>query len=84
MTILFALLILPPSMYGFTGKFVEFIRVFSGESEGLFAITPMVNYILASIGFFLLLIWATVNGMFHDVEQPKITMLEHDRMIDEA
>jgi hypothetical protein len=25
-----------------------------------------------------------VNGMFHDVERPKVALLEHEQMLDEA
>ncbi len=83
-TLLFAILILTPSMLGFAAKFVEFVKVFEGESEGLFAITPMVNYLLASLGFLCMLVWATINGMFHDLEKPKETMLDREHMLDEA
>jgi hypothetical protein len=41
-----------------------------------------VNYLLAGIGFLCLLGWATLNGMFHDVEQPKRTMLENEERLD--
>ena len=81
-TLIFAVLILTPSMLGFAAKFVEFIHTFQGETEGAFAITPMVNYLLASLGFFCLLVWATLNGMFHDIEKPKQTMLDNDAALD--
>lgn len=81
-TLLFAVPILVFSGLGFAAKFVEFIHTFQGESEGAFAITPMVNYLLASGGFFCLLVWATMNGMFHDIEEPKQTMLENDSILD--
>ena len=79
---LLAVLILIPSMYGFVGKFVEFVHVFRGDPSGIFAITPIVNYLCASLGFFCLLIWATRNGMFHEVEQPKYDMLDRERELD--
>ena len=81
-TIIFAVPILIFSGLGFAAKFLEFIRTFQGESEGVFAITPMVNYLLASGGFLCLLAWAIMNGMFHDIEQPKHTMLENDAALD--
>ena len=83
-TILFAVPILLFSGIGFVAKFIEFVHTFRGEydGEGAFAITPMVNYLLASAGFFCLLIWAAINGMFHDIEQPKNTMLENDAALD--
>ena len=82
-TLIFALLILTPSMIGFVMKFVEFIHTFRDESAGAFAITPMVNYLLASLGFLFLLLWAAVNGMFHDMEKPKRIMLQQELMLDE-
>ena len=82
MTILFAVPILLFSGWGFVAKFIEFVHTFQGESDGAFAITPMVNYLLASSGFFCLLVWATINGMFHDIEKPKMTMLEDDAALD--
>ncbi len=83
-TALFAVLILVPSMMGFVAKFVEFVNTFRGEADGAFAITPMVNYLLASLGFLCMLVWATYNGMFHDMEAPKYAMLEHEQQLDEA
>ena len=81
-TIFFAVPILVFSGLGFAAKFIEFIHTFQSESDGAFAITPMVNYLLASAGFFCLLVWATFNGMFHDIEKPKHTMLENDSALD--
>lgn len=78
-----AILILTPSMLGFAAKFVEFIHTFQGDAEGVFAITPMLNYLLASGGFFCMLIWAIANGMFHDMERPKHSMLEIEAQLDE-
>ena len=82
-TLGFALLILTPSMVGFVMKFAEFIHTFRGDSQGAFAITPMVNYLLASLGFLCLLLWAAINGMFHDMEKPKRIMLQQEMMLDE-
>jgi hypothetical protein len=81
-TFLFALLILVPSGYGFTRKFLELIALTRGDVDGVFAITPVVNYLLASIGFFFLFCWAIFNGMFGDIEGPKRRMLETERMLD--
>jgi len=74
--LLMAIGILVPSMLGFVAKFLEFVHTFRSEADGAFAVTPILNYLLASIGFFCMLIWAAVNGMFHDIEQPKHRMLE--------
>lgn len=83
-TILLAFLILLPSMYGFVGKFIEFIHVFRGVPGGQFAVAPMLNYLLASAGFFMLLLWAAANGMFTNIEQPKFVMLENEARLDAA
>jgi nitrogen fixation-related uncharacterized protein len=83
-TILLAIAILIPSMYGFIGKFYELCQVLRGEADGAFAVAPMLNYLLASGGFLLLLLWATMNGMFHDIEGPKHSLLERERRLDSA
>ena len=76
--------ILLPSLYGFGSKFVEFVALASGEVDGAFAIAPVVNYLLASLGFLCLFGWAAYNGMFHDIERPKVQMLENERRLDES
>ena len=81
-TIGLAVLILIPSMYGFVGKFVELVRVFRGEPGGAFAVAPILNYLLASLGFLCLLLWATSRGMFHDLERPKHQMLQNEEILD--
>jgi hypothetical protein len=81
-TIAMAVLILIPSMYGFVGKFVEFVHIYRGSSGGEFAVAPIMNYLLASAGFFCMLLWASWNGMFRDVEQPKVDFLENERLLD--
>lgn len=83
-TVILAILILLPSMYGFVGKFIEFVHVFRGVPGGQFAVAPMLNYLLASMGFFMLLLWAATNGMFNNIEQPKYTMLENEARLDNA
>jgi len=83
-TSIFAAVVLAPSLYGFAGKFAEFIHIYQGYSDGVFAITPILNYLLASLGFFFLFLWAMFQGMFHDIEQPKLTMLELNDRLDLA
>ncbi len=82
-TIVFAVVILVPSMLGFIGKFIEFTAVFRGEGDGAFAVTPIVNYLLATTGFFCLFGWAVVHGMFSQIEAPKQKMLETEAMLDD-
>ena len=81
-TLILALVILIPSLFGFGSKFAELVSVFRGEADGAFAVTPILNYLLASAGFLLLFCWAIANGMFHDIEKPKITMLDNERRLD--
>ena len=81
-TIAMAVLILIPSLYGFAGKFIEFVHIYRGASGGEFAVAPIMNYLLASAGFFCMLLWAAWNGMFRDVEQPKIDFLENEQLLD--
>lgn len=78
-----AVAVLVPSLLGFGTKFLEFVTLFRGDAEGAFAISPILNYLLASFGFLLLFGWAALGGMFHDIEQPKYTMLENEARLDE-
>jgi hypothetical protein len=81
-TVALAILILLPSMYGFVGKFIEFIHVFRETPGGQFAVAPILNYLLATMGFFMMLLWASANGMFSDMERPKYTFLENEDRLD--
>ncbi len=83
LTIFLALIILLPSFYGFGTKLLEFIALLGQDEDGAFALMPVVNYLLASIGFFLMFAWATLGGMFSDVERPKYTMLEQEQLLNE-
>lgn len=82
-----ALIIFGFCSYGFGGKLLELIRLVresdSAAAEGVFAVAPLMNYLLASAGFLCLLGWAACHGMFHDIERPKQTMLEYDQMLDQ-
>ena len=68
--------------YGFGNKFLEFIYLFRGDIDGVFAISPILNYLLASLGFACLFFCAMTQGMFHDVERPKFNMLETEELLD--
>ena len=81
-TVVFGAIILIPSLIGFVMKFGEMIALTDVVSDGGFAVTPVINYLLASAGFFFLLLWAACNGMFRDLEQPKYIMLENERELD--
>ena len=74
-----AVLILVPAAYGFIDKIYAFISVAEGAHDELrFTIVPVLNYFLLAAGFFCLLIWATLQGMFRNIERPKYTMLERE------
>lgn len=77
-----AALILVPSLFGFGNKLLEFVALTQGDIEGIFALTPLVNYLLASFGFLCLFLWAVFNGMFHDIERPKHDLLETEAWLD--
>lgn len=74
---------LGPCFFGFGTKFIELIHVFRGDPEGAFAVAPIVNYLLATTGFLFMLGWATANGMFHNIEQPKYDMLKREAELDQ-
>ena len=76
-----AAIILLPALFGFGKKFTEFLALL-GDNEGSFAIMPVLNYLLASLGFLMLLGWAIGHGMFHDMEKPKIDMLNREAELD--
>jgi hypothetical protein len=80
---LIAAAFLGPCLWGFGSKLFELVIVWQGDPEGAFAVAPIVNYLLASAGFLLLLGWAIFNGMFRDIELPKYSMLENERRLDE-
>jgi hypothetical protein len=80
-TVILAVFILGPACYGFGKKFVELVSLV-GDEEGSFAILPVVNYLLASLGFAMLFVWAMLHGMFRDVEAPKQAMLENEALLD--
>jgi len=80
--LIMALAVLLPSLYGFGTKLIEFIALFRGDVDGAFAISPVLNYLLASMGFLCLFGWAAMHGMFRDVERPKVTMLENEARLD--
>lgn len=82
MTVLFAVVLLTPCLYGFATKFYELVLVAQGDAEGAFAIAPIVNYLLASAGFLMLFGWAAANGMFSDIERPKYRVLETEKQLD--
>ena len=76
-------------MFGFGSKFIELVvmvRDYDSEAsvEGVFAVAPLSNYLLASAGFLCMLGWAATQGMFHDIERPKQTMLEQEQILDAA
>ena len=93
-TVVLGILILIPSMIGFVIKFEALIRFVSNSrgsldlsqlaTDGGFAITPVVNYLLASAGFLCLLLAAALNGMFNDIEKPKYLMLENEERLDQT
>ena len=77
--------ILVPSSIGFGNKLREFIALYRGDSDGAFALSPVMNYLLAASGFFFLFCWAITQGMFRDLEQPKLDLLAtEDRLEAEA
>lgn len=81
-----AVVILGFCFFGFGSKFLELVKLVrdsdSAAAEGVFAVAPLMNYLLASAGFLCMLGWAAAHGMFTDIEGPKRTMLEHEEKLD--
>ncbi|MFO0949534.1 MAG: cbb3-type cytochrome oxidase assembly protein [Planctomycetota bacterium] len=82
-TAVLGVIILVPCAFGFTTKFAEFVATYRKDELGVFAIMPIFNYLLASVGFGLLFFWSISRGMFKDLESPKYAMLERERWLDE-
>jgi hypothetical protein len=79
--LLFAAILIPACL-GFSMKFKELLLL-SGNDDGAFAVMPVVSYLVTTVGFFFLLIYATLSGMFRNIEGPKYKMLETERELDE-
>ena len=73
---------LVPAGVGFTLKYLDLLILFGSGEEGAFAIVPIMNYLLSSLGFFMLFFWAVRHGMFREIEQTKYRMLETERELD--
>jgi len=80
--VVLALIILVPAMLGFGNKFWEFL-ILADDEQGAFAIMPILNYLLVSLGFLFLFGWAILHGMFRNIEGPKHTMLADQQRLDE-
>jgi hypothetical protein len=83
-TIIFAVIIFIPCALGFGNKFLELIKLSQTDLEGRFALTPVVNYLLATLGFLCMFVWGAMRGTFHNLEAAKQRMLDDDQRIDEA
>ena len=68
---------------GFAYKLIQFSKEALTSDVASFALVPILTYVLVSIGFSCLFIWALCRGQFTDVEGPKYRLLEleesHDR-----
>ncbi len=62
---------------GFVYKIVQFMKETHGI-EGATFIVPVAIYACMALGFICLLAWATSKGMFHNIEGPKIRLLEKE------
>ena len=83
---IFSVFVIAVCAWGFGGKLYELFLIVQqfekGSSEGAFALTPIVNYLLATFGFLLMLFWAAANGMFTDIERPGHDMLDTEEQLD--
>lgn len=83
-TWIFAAIVLVPTIAAFALKFWDLVLIVRGDEEGAFAITPIVNYLLATAGFLCLLIWSASQGAFQDLDGPSQRMLENEQRLDGA
>lgn len=82
LTWFFSALVLIPTILGFANKFMDLVLVLMGDEEGAFAVTPIVNYLLATAGFLCLLIWTASQGAFQNLDAPSHAMFENERRLD--
>ncbi len=68
---------------GFIWKFIQFIHTLKADPAGQFTVVPIINYALVTAGFTCILVWATLRGMFRDIEKPKHTMLEREAWLEQ-
>jgi hypothetical protein len=73
---------LVPAGVGFTVKYLDLLILFGSGEEGAFAVVPIMNYLLSSLGFFMLFFWAVRHGMFREIEKAKYAMLETEKELD--
>ena len=67
----------------FIYKLYEFISTASkGQLPG-FAIATVVSYFLATMGFLCLAVWAFLRGHYHDIEEPKLRLLQTEAELDQ-
>lgn len=69
---------------GFIFKLVEFARSIDMKNDMVFAIMPIVTYLIVASGFMCLFIWAFVTGKFADLEAAKYAMLEQEERYERA
>ncbi|GIX05553.1 MAG: hypothetical protein KatS3mg114_1422 [Planctomycetaceae bacterium] len=79
---LVATLILAPTILGFGQKFVDLWWVLQGDADGMFALTPVVNYLLATAGFVCLLLWTAAQGAFTEIDRPCRDMFAREQWLD--
>ena len=73
---------LVPAGVGFSWKYLDLLILFGSGEDGAFAIMPIMNYLLCSLGFFMLFFWAVRHGMFLEIEKAKYKMLETEQELD--
>ena len=83
-TWVFSACVLIPVVLGFANKFLDLILIIQGDEEGAFAATPIMNYLLATAGFFCLLLWTAAQGAFQDLDRPSHEMFENELRLDAA
>ncbi|MGH7895732.1 MAG: hypothetical protein ACREQL_13755 [Candidatus Binatia bacterium] len=66
----------------FVIKMFEFAMTMSGDEVAGFGAVAVATYLMGMLPLLLLLLWAVTTGRFHDVEAPKLRMLELDREIE--
>jgi len=66
----------------FVSKMFEFVMTMAGDEVAGFGAVAVSTYLLGMLPLLLLTLWAVTTGRFHDIEAPKLRMLELDREIE--
>jgi hypothetical protein len=78
----FAIAVMAIAGLGFVYKMTEFTLTMAEDDVAGFGAVAVATYLIGMLPIVFLTLWAIVTGRFHDVERPKLRLLELDREIE--